>query len=73
VQHTILYVVVILMHQFDKPKRDISNKKYYSACDILIQELVDRFEEKEFMQPVLAMESLLIKSANGECHADELK
>ena len=25
------------------------------------------------MQPVLAMESLLIKSANGECHADELK
>ena len=25
------------------------------------------------MQPVLAMESLLIKSTNGECHADELK
>jgi len=59
-------------HQFDEPKRYFRHK-YYSACDILIQELVDRFEQKEFMQPVLAMESLLIKSANGECHADELK
>jgi len=59
-------------HQFDEPKRYF-RQKYYSACDILIQELVDRFEQKEFMQPVLAMESLLIKSANGECHADELK
>ena len=39
-------------------------QKYYSACDILIQELVDSFEQKDFMQPVLAMESLLIKSAN---------
>ena len=25
------------------------------------------------MQPVLTIESLLIKSANGECHTDELR
>ena len=48
-------------HQFDEPKRYF-RQKYYSACDIL-----------EFIQPVLTIESLLIKSANGECHADELK
>ena len=59
-------------HQFDEPKRYFG-QKYYSACDILIQELLDRFEQKEFMQPVLTMESLLIKSANGECHTDELQ
>lgn len=36
-------------------------QSYFAACDILIQELLDRFEQKEIMQPVLAMESLLIK------------
>lgn len=59
-------------YQFDEPKMCF-RQKYYSACDVLIQELLDRFEQKEFMQPVLTMESLLIKSANGECHTDELR
>ena len=59
-------------HQFDEPKKYF-RQKYFAACDVLIQELLDRFEQKEFMQPVLAIESLLIKSANGECHADEIK
>ena len=52
-------------HQFDEP-RSYFQQKYYTACDILIQELLDSFEQKEFMQPVLAMENLLIKLANGE-------
>ena len=59
-------------HQFDEPKMCF-RQKYYSACDILIQELLDRFKQEEFMQPVLTMESLLIKYANGECHTDELR
>ena len=40
---------------------------------MLIQELDDRFEQKEIMQPVLCMESVLLKSANGEEHITELK
>ena len=59
-------------HQFDEPKKYF-RQKYFAACDVLIQELLDRFEQKEFMQPVLAIESLLIKSAKGECHADEVR
>ena len=37
--------------------------------DLLIQELHDRFEQKEIIQPVLSTESL----ANGERHAVELE
>ena len=41
-------------------------------CD-LIQELLDKFEQKDLMQPILAVKSVLIKSANGENFAEELK
>ena len=56
-------------HVFTQPK-EYFRQKYYSACDILIQELLDRFEQR---QSVLAMESILIKFANGDCHADDLE
>ena len=39
----------------------------------MIEELVDRFEQKTVMEPVLALESLLLKSANGECFDEQLK
>ena len=42
-------------HVFAQPK-EYFRQKYYSACGILIQELLDRFEQREFMQPVLTME-----------------
>ena len=32
-------------HQFDEPKRYFQ-QKYYTACGILVQELLDRFEQK---------------------------
>ncbi len=34
---------------------------------------MDRFEQKEVVQPLVAMERLLIKSANGEVFTDKLK
>ena len=59
-------------HEFCNPK-EFFRIQYFEACDLLIQELDDRFEQKEIMQPVLNMESLLLKSANGEGHITELK
>ena len=56
-------------HDFCNPK-EFFRIQYFEACDVLIQELDDRFEHKEIMQPVL---SLLLKSANGEEHITELK
>ena len=52
-------------HRFCEPK-DFFRQQYYSACDLLLQELSDRFDQKAFVQPVVALELLLIKAANGE-------
>ena len=59
-------------HMFSKPK-EFFRQQYFAACDLLIQNLLDRFEQKDLMQPILAMESVLIKSSNGENYVEELK
>ena len=46
-------------HEFCNPKK-FFRIQYFEACDVLIQERDDRFEQKEIMQPVLCMESLLL-------------
>lgn len=47
--------------------------QYFEACDLLVNDIESRFEEKEFMEPVLAIEALLIKSANGKDFSQEFK
>ena len=59
-------------HIFLEPK-EFFRQKYFEACDLLIQELTDRFKQKEVVQPLLAIEQLLIKSANGEVFTEQLK
>ena len=59
-------------HQFSAPKFYF-RKIYYEACDLLIQELADRFEQADLINPLIAMESLLIKAANGNPYEKELK
>ena len=39
-------------HQFSGPQ-EYFRQQYFTACDLLIRELVDRFEQKELMQPYL--------------------
>lgn len=39
---------------------------YFQACDLLLRELEDRFDQCEVLPHVLAFESLLVKAANGE-------
>ena len=43
---------------------------YYGACDLLLRELNDRFDQKELLPQGVGLESLLIKAANGENYGD---
>ena len=43
-----------------------------AACDLLLQELADRFDQSEFLPEVLGLESLLLKAANGDHYESEL-
>ena len=38
--------------------------QYFEALDLLLVELEDRFEQKEYINPVLALEELLLRAAN---------
>lgn len=49
-------------HQFDTPK-SFFRQVFFESCDLLINELESRFEQPS-IEPVLAIESLLIKAAN---------
>ena len=52
-------------HEFTSPLI-FYRKLYFEACDLMIQELQDRFDEQQVLPIVLAVESLVIKAANGE-------
>ena len=59
--------------QFSDPRSFYRQKyMYFEACDLLIQELHDRFGQREVMKPIVTLESLLLKSANGEECIQEL-
>ena len=48
-------------HCYSTP-RGYFYRQYYEACDILIGELEDRFEQEELIKPVILLESLLKSS-----------
>ena len=58
-------------HTYRTPK-DYFRRQYFEACDLLIGELEDRFEQKGLMEHVLLLESLLLKAANGNDCSTEL-
>ena len=51
-------------YTFSDP-RSFYRQKYFESCDLLVQELNDRRDVK----PIITLESLLMKSANGELRA----
>ena len=65
-----------LSHQFSTPKAYF-RQQYYQACDLLLRDLEDRFAAQSFtaqsLHPVLALESLLLKAANGQCFEEQLR
>ena len=52
--------------------RDLYRQVYFEACDLLIGELTDRFDQ-QFVQPLATMENLIIKAANAEDFSQELE
>ena len=46
---------------------------YFEACDLLLQELDERFDQQQVLPSILALEGVIIKSANNETYEDELK
>ena len=44
-------------HQFSTPK-EYYRQIHYQACDLLMRELADRFDQSAFLPEVLALESL---------------
>ena len=59
-------------HRFLVPK-DYFRSQYFEGYDLLVQELSECLEQKEVMQPVLSIESQLIKAAYGEDSTEELR
>jgi len=47
-------------------------QQYYEACDLIIGELNDRFEQQNLLPPVLALETVLLNAANGLNYEDQL-
>ncbi len=47
--------------------------QYSQACDLLLKELEDRFEQSNLLRPVLALECLLLKAANGLEYDEQLE
>ena len=60
------------LHRFSSP-RDYYRQLYFQACNLLLRELTDRFDQKELLPQVLGLESFLIKAANGENYDDVLR
>ena len=58
-------------HKFNSPK-DFFRQKYYECCDLLIQELHERFDHNS-LKPLVSIEKVIIKSANGENCTVELQ
>ena len=58
-------------HQFSSP-HDHYRQIYYQACDLLLRELTDRFDQRELLQQVVGVEVLLLKAANGENYDDAI-
>jgi len=55
-------------HQFATPI-EYFHQQYYEACDLIIGELNDRFEQQNLLSPVLPLESVLL---NGLHYKDQL-
>ena len=59
-------------HKFSMPK-DYFHHLYFQACDLLLQELENIFEQQDLLPPVLCLEDLLLKAANGEDYKEKFQ
>jgi len=58
-------------HRFATPM-EYFRQQYYEACNLIIGELNDRFEQQNLLPPVLALETALLNAANDLNYEDQL-
>ena len=58
-------------HEFETPK-DYFHQQYFDACDLLLGELDDRFDQQSVLPSVMALENTLLNSANGFNYEEQL-
>ena len=59
-------------HRFQTPC-DYHRSLYYEACDLLLKELEERFQQKDLLPSAIVLESLLLSAANGKAFTEDLK
>ena len=59
-------------HRYETPKKNFCHQ-YFESCDLLIQELEERFDQQQLLPPVLSLENLLLKVTNGETYEGDLQ
>lgn len=62
-------------HRYSTPK-EYFRHQFFEACDLLISELDQRFDQQQLLSPVLTLENLLLEASNGHSyqnHLDSLK
>ena len=58
-------------HQYNSTV-DYFRHQYFQVFDLLIRELEDRFDQKDLLPPVLALEGLILNAANGDDYSSSL-
>lgn len=56
---------------YNSPK-EYFKQQYFEACDLLREALEKRFDQHQPLEPILALENLLLKACNGEPHEEDL-
>ena len=59
-------------HKYTTPE-EFYRIQYFEAIDLLVVELEDRFEQKEYINPILALEELHLRAANGKEFSNQIK
>ena len=54
---------------YNSPK-EYFKQQYFEACDLLREALEKRFDQHQSLEPILALENLLLKASHGEPHED---
>ena len=57
-------------HMYNSPK-EYFKQQYFEACDLL-RALEKRFDQHQSLEPVFALENLLLKACNGEPYEEDL-
>lgn len=59
-------------HRYATPQ-DYFRHQYFEACDLLMTELDEKFEQQQIMPPILALENILLKASNSLTYEKDIE